>query len=122
MIRHAPPAAFPVIPLPVAVIEPPLPALLVPPVGVPPLLPPLFFAGIAPRNTGGPGHNDGRSRTPRHSRTHGKSVGVGARRGPPAPPLRREGTTASPSGQSRSHLQMTLGRFFGTVQKTPTAG
>ena len=43
MIRHAPPAAFPVVPLPVAVIEPPLLALLVPPVGVPPLLPPLFL-------------------------------------------------------------------------------
>ena len=43
MIRHAPEAAaFPVGPLPVAVIEPSLPALLVPPVGVPPLLPPRF--------------------------------------------------------------------------------
>ena len=35
-------AAFPVGPLPVAVIEPSLPALLVPPVGGPPLLPPRF--------------------------------------------------------------------------------
>ena len=43
MIRHAAAAAFPVVPLPVAVIEPPLLALLVPPVGVPPLLPPLFL-------------------------------------------------------------------------------
>ena len=43
MIRHAPPAAFPVIPLPVAVIEPPSSALLVPPVGVPRLLPPFFL-------------------------------------------------------------------------------
>ena len=43
MIRHAgEAAAFPVGPLPVAVIEPSLPALLVPPVGVPPLLPPRF--------------------------------------------------------------------------------
>ena len=42
MIRHAAAAAFPVVPLPVAVIEPPLRALLVPPVGVPPLLPPGF--------------------------------------------------------------------------------
>ena len=48
MIRHAPPAAFPVVPLPVAVIEPPLLALLVPPVGVPPLLPLCFLpASIA---------------------------------------------------------------------------
>ena len=43
MIRHAgAAAAFPVGPLPVAVIEPSLPALLVPPVGGPPLAPPRF--------------------------------------------------------------------------------
>ena len=43
MIRHAPQAAaVPVGPLPVAVIEPSLPALLVPPVGGPPLAPPRF--------------------------------------------------------------------------------
>ena len=42
MIRHAPVAAVPVFPLAVAVIEPSLPALLVPPVGGPPLLPPRF--------------------------------------------------------------------------------
>ena len=43
MIRHAPEAAaFPVGPLPVAVIEPTFRAVLVLPVGVPPLLPPLF--------------------------------------------------------------------------------
>ena len=44
MIRHAPSAAFPVGPLPVAVIEPSLPALLVSPVGGPPLLPPRFLS------------------------------------------------------------------------------
>ena len=43
MIRHAPAAPFPVDPLPVPVIEPSFRALLVPPVGVPPLLPPLFL-------------------------------------------------------------------------------
>ena len=42
LIRHADPAAAPIGPLPVAVIEPSFPALLVPPVGVPPLLPPRF--------------------------------------------------------------------------------
>ena len=43
MIRHAPEAAaFPVGPLPVAVIEPSFPTLLVPPVGDQPLLPPRF--------------------------------------------------------------------------------
>ena len=45
MIRHAPEAAaFPVGSLAVAVIEPSFPALLVPPVGVPPLLPPRFLS------------------------------------------------------------------------------
>ena len=43
MIRHAAAATFPVVPLPVAVIEPPLLALLVAPVGVPPLLPLCFL-------------------------------------------------------------------------------
>ena len=98
MIRHAEAAAFPVVPLPVAVIEPPLLALLVPPVGVPRLLPPFFFAGIARRNTGGPGRNGGRSRTPPRSQYPGKSAGAGAPRGSPYPPYRREGTTASRHG------------------------
>ena len=45
MIRHAPEAAAcPVGPLAVTVIEPSFPALLVPPVGVPPLLPPRFLS------------------------------------------------------------------------------
>ena len=43
MIRHAEAAAFPVVPLPVAVIEPPLLALLVLPPGVLPLLTALFL-------------------------------------------------------------------------------
>ena len=38
MIRHAAAAAFPVVPLPVAVIEPPFRAVLVLPVGKPHLL------------------------------------------------------------------------------------
>ena len=49
MIRHAPEAAaFPVGSLPVAVIEPSLPALLVSPVGGPPLLPPRFLSAPVP--------------------------------------------------------------------------
>ena len=49
MIRHAPEAAlFPVDPLPVPVIEPAFRALLVPPVGVPRLLPPLFLPASLP--------------------------------------------------------------------------
>ena len=42
MIRHTAAATFPVGPLPVAVIEPSLSALLVSPVGIPQLLPPRF--------------------------------------------------------------------------------
>ena len=48
MIRHAPAAAFPVVPLPVPVIEPPLRALLVPPVGIPPLLTARFLPAPVP--------------------------------------------------------------------------
>ena len=45
MIRHAPEAAaFPVGPLPVTVIEPSFRAVLVFPVGTPPLLPPRFLS------------------------------------------------------------------------------
>ena len=76
MIRHAAAAAFPVVPLPVAVIEPSLPALLVSPVSGPPFLPSALSGGIGRRSIGGPGHNDGRSRTPRHSRPPGKTVGA----------------------------------------------
>ena len=58
MIRHAPQAAaFPVGPLPVAVIEPSLPALLVSPVGGPPAKPltQQLFAGPHRRPSGGTG-------------------------------------------------------------------
>ena len=44
MIRHAAAAAFPVGPLPVAVIEPAFRALLVSPVGGPPLAPSRFLS------------------------------------------------------------------------------
>ena len=98
MIRHAAAAAFPVVPLPVAVIEPPLLALLVPPVGVPPLLPLCFLPASLPAIPVAPGHNGNRSRTPRHSQHPGKSGGVGAPRGSPSPPLRRDGTTAARQG------------------------
>ena len=97
MIRHAA-AAFPVVPLPVAVIEPPSPGFAGAAGWRPALVAAVFFAGIARRSNGGPGHNDNRSRTPRHSRTHGKSVGAGAPRGSPSPPLRRDGTTAARQG------------------------
>ena len=48
MIRHAPAAAFPVGPLPVAVIETSFPTLLVAPVGAPPLLAPHPASALIP--------------------------------------------------------------------------
>ena len=99
MIRHAWVAAEPVFPLAVAVIEPSLPALLVPPVGGPPLLPPRFPPAALAAVLVPPGHNDGRSRTPRHSRPPGRTSAVGALRRSPCPPFRREGTTATRHGK-----------------------
>ena len=99
MIRHAPEAAlFPVDPLPVPVIEPALPALLVPPVGGPPLLPPRFPPAALAAVSVAPVTNDGRSKTPHHSRPPGKTVDAVSLRGSPSPPLRRDGTTATRHG------------------------
>ena len=99
MIRHAPQtAAFPVGPLPVAVIEPAFPTLLVPPVGVPPLAPPRFPPAALAAVLVPPGHNDDRSRTSRHSRPPGRTAAAGALRRSPSPPFRREGTTATRHG------------------------
>ena len=106
MIRHAAPAAFPVVPLPVAVIEPPLPALLVPPVGVPPLLP-LFFCRHRspqyrwPRSQWQQIQNTAPQPTPRQIRRRRSSSRV------PIPALAAGGDNREPSWQSRSHLQMT---------------
>ena len=98
MIRHAAAAAFPVVPLPVAVIEPPLLALLVPPVGVPPLLPLCFLPASLAAVPVAP---VAMAADPEHratAGTHGKSAGVGTLRGSPSPPLRRDGTTAARHG------------------------
>ena len=118
MIRHAAAAAFPVVPLPVAVIEPPLLALLVPPVGVPPLLPLCFLPAslaavpVAPVTmTTDPEHHATAS-DPRQIRRRRSSSRV------PIPALAAGRDNCGPSGQSRSHLQMALGRFFGLAQKT----
>ena len=99
MIRHAAAAAFPVGPLPVAVIEPSLPALLVSPVGGLRCCRRAFCRHSVAAVSGGPGHNDGRSRTPRHSRPPGKTVDAVALRGSPSPPFRRDGTTATRHGK-----------------------
>ena len=74
-------------------------------------------SGSARRSIGGPGHNDGRSRTPHHSRPPGKTVDAVSLRGSPSPPFRRDGTTATRHGGGRSHLQRMFGRFFGWAQK-----
>ena len=54
--------------------------------------------GSARRSIGAPGHNDDRSRTPRHSRPPGRTSAAEALRRSPPPPLRREGTTAARLG------------------------
>ena len=119
MIRHAPEAAlFPVDPLPVPVIEPSFRAVLVFPVGTPHLLASHPAAAPLPAIDLPPvaGMAD-----PEH---HATAC-------PPANPLTQELFVGShpalaagrdnrdPSWQSRSHLQMTWGRFFGPVQKNP---
>ena len=120
MIRHAAAAAFPVVPLPVAVIEPPLLALLVPPVGVPPLLPLVFFAGIAPRQYRWP-----RSQWQQIQNTAPQPIPTANPAaqellvGPHPRPCGRTGTTAARQGNPWSHLQMTLGRFFRVGAKNP---
>ena len=84
MIRHAAAAAFPVVPLPVAVIEPSLRALLVPPVGVPPLLPLCFLpASLAAVPV---------------ARSQWQQIQNTAPQRSPSPPLRRDGTTAARQG------------------------
>ena len=100
LIRHAPEAAaFPVVPLPVAVIEPSLPALLVSPVGGPPLSPPRFppaaltAVSVAPVTmTADPEHHATQS-------APAKTVDAVALRGSPSPPFRRDGITATRHGK-----------------------
>ena len=122
MIRHAPQAALcPVDPLPVAVIEPAFRALLVPPVGVPPLLPPGFSPAslaaipVAPVTM---------AADPEHHATAG----------PPANPLTQELFAGPPprpfsgTGQPRPVLAISVpsaddvGPFFRAGTKNPIVG
>ena len=121
LIRHAEATAFPVVPLPVAVIEPPLLALLVLLVGILPLLTALFLPAsvaavpVAPVTM---------TTDPEHRPTANTPANPSAQEflaGPPSPPYAAGGDNREPSWQSRSHLQMTWGRFFGPVQKNPIA-
>ena len=116
MIRHAAAAAFPVVPLPVAVIEPPLLALLVPPVGVPPLLPLCFLPAslaavpVAPVTM---------ATDPEHRATANTPANPAAQELLAGPHPRPCGGTGQlrPVRAIRSHLQMTLGRFSGWRKK-----
>ena len=118
MIRHAAAAAFPVVPLPVAVIEPPLLALLVTPVGVPPLLTALFLSAshaavpVAPVTM---------TTDPEHHATAGAKANpaaAGAPRGSPSPPYRREGTAASRHGNLDPIYRWRWAVFSGRYEKT----
>ena len=120
LIRHAGPvaAAFPVVPLPVAVIEPSFRALLVPPVGVPPLLPP----GFSPASLGAvPVAPVTMTADPEHRATAGA----------PANPLTQEFFAGPPprpcggTGQPRPVMAISIpsaddvGSFFRASTKTP---
>ena len=75
MIRHAPEAAaFPVVPLAVAVIEPSLPALLVSLVGPPPLFPPCFLSAPVPAVAMPPVAGTCRCKTPTRNPASGKTT------------------------------------------------
>ena len=121
MIRRAPAAAFPVVPLPVAVIEPSLPALLVPPVGVPPLLPPRFLSAavaavsVAPVTT---------AVDPEHRATAGPTAKPLAQRLFAGPHRRPSGGTGQPRLGMASVISSTedVRSFFWVGTKNPIVG
>ena len=65
----------------------------------------------------GPGNNDGRSRTPGHSRSPGKTVDAVVLHGSPWRRFRRAGTTATEQGKRDLIYRGWSVRFFGPVQK-----
>ena len=60
--------------------------------------PAALSVGSARRSIGAPGHNDDRSRTPRHSRPPGRTAAAEALRWSPSPPFWRDSTAATPHG------------------------
>ena len=118
MIRHAQAAPFPVDPLPVPVIEPSFRAFLVPPVGVPPLLPPCFLPAsvatvpVAPVTM---------TADPEHRATAGAPANPSAQERFAGPPPRPCGGT----GQPRPVLAISVpsaddvGPFFRVGAKNP---
>ena len=121
MIRHAPAAAFPVVPLPVAVIEPAFRALLVPPVGVPPLLPPGFLPASLAAIPVAP---VAMAADPEHRATAGPPANPSAQELFAGPPPRPCGGT----GQPRPVLAISVpsaddaGPFFRAGTKNPIVG
>ena len=65
----------------------------------------------------GPGNNAGRSRTPGHRRSPGKTVDAVALHGFPAPRFRRAGTTATEPGKGDLIYRGWSAGFFGPAQK-----
>ena len=69
----------------------------------------------------GPGNNDGRSRTPGHSQSPGKTFDAVALHGFPSPRFRRAGTTATEHGKRDLIYGGCSVRFFGPAQKARSA-
>ena len=74
-------------------------------------------AGSGDCSIGDPGNNAGRSRTPGHSRSPGKTVGAVALHGSPWRRFRRAGTTAPQHGKRGLIYGGWSVRFFGPAQK-----
>ena len=78
-------------------------------------------AGSGDCSIGDPGNNAGRSRTPGHSRSPGKTVGAVALHGSPWRRFRRAGTTAPQHGKRDLIYRGWSVRFFGPAQKARSA-
>ena len=81
----------------------------------------VFSAGSGDCSICGPGNNDGRSRTPGHSRSPGKTVDAVVLHGSPWRRFRRAGTTATEQGKRDLIYRGWSVRFFGPVQKARSA-
>ena len=81
-----------------------------------------FSAGSGDCSICGPGNNDGRSRTPGHSRSPGKTVDVVALHGSASPRFRRAGTTAPQHGQRGLIYIRRVGWFLRPGTKSAIGG
>ena len=80
-----------------------------------------FSAGSGDCSICGPGNNDGRSRTPGHSRSPGKTVDAVVLHGSPWRRFRRAGTTATEHGKRDLIYRGWSVVFFGPAQKARSA-